>query len=380
MKFIHTSDWHLGKKLKGFSLWEAQKKVLNQFIEKIKEIKPDVFILAGDIYDTTTPSKEVLDEFTGFLKKIKKFTKHIIIIPGNHDNNAIVGQYHSLLDVADIHIFKNLDENFNELQIEGVFFYPIPYLPSYVLKNFLQEKEPLQETHPSSEDKTTEIYKVLLDAIAERQPGKIQIPVLHLGISDNQNLQEDSDERGNVPVFPSSLFEKFSYVALGHYHKFLAYKNKIVYPSSLLQYRDTEEARKGFVLGNIENQEVSYEFIPFDLPVEIMEIKGTLDNQNNLKLQEEPPKEKEILGYFKIKNLAEGTDIKKIIEEKYPNVRVMEVKNAEGETFAGEYKVKNLQELDLKQELLEFIKTRSNQEETPILQNLLQELFNEIEL
>ncbi len=378
MKFIHTSDWHLGKRLKGFSLWEFQEKILKQLAEKTEEIRPEVFIIAGDIYDTSAPRKEILDAFTNFLKQIKPYVQHILVIPGNHDNQAIVGQYNSLLEITGIHIFKNINPDFNEIEINGVCFYPIPYLPSSRLEQFLQEKKLLSEERLSD----TELYKILLKEIFNRKKQTLKIPILHLGVSDNKLHYENEEERGTVPILPVDILENFAYTALGHYHKFLVYKNKIVYPSSLLQYRETENNKKGFVLGTIENQNVSYEFIPFELPVEIVKLSGKLDNTRNLTLETRPEnfENKQILGYFEIENLLEGTDVKAIVQEKYPFIRIMEIKSAEQKSFAGKYEVTNISEFNLKKELSEFVKMRSNPEDKEALQERLLKIFKETEL
>ena len=60
MKIIHTADWHLGKILNGKQLLEDQKYVLTQFVNQMKVEKPDVIVIAGDLYDTSYPSKETM--------------------------------------------------------------------------------------------------------------------------------------------------------------------------------------------------------------------------------------------------------------------------------------------------------------------------------
>ena len=58
MKILHTSDWHLGKKLEGYSRIEEQEK----FLEELKEIcnreEIQVILIAGDVYDSSNPPVE----------------------------------------------------------------------------------------------------------------------------------------------------------------------------------------------------------------------------------------------------------------------------------------------------------------------------------
>ena len=57
MKIIHTADWHLGRILNGKQLLDDQKYVLTKFINHMEKEKPDVIVIAGDLYDTSYPSK-----------------------------------------------------------------------------------------------------------------------------------------------------------------------------------------------------------------------------------------------------------------------------------------------------------------------------------
>ncbi len=56
MKILHTSDWHIGHMLYGHDRTEEQQSMLDQMVEIVAQEKPDVFILAGDVYDTSQPS------------------------------------------------------------------------------------------------------------------------------------------------------------------------------------------------------------------------------------------------------------------------------------------------------------------------------------
>ena len=73
MKFIHTADWHLGKLFYGEYLTEEQEWLLkNQFLPLIDEEKPDVILLAGDVYDRSVPPAEAVELFDEMIEQIKK--------------------------------------------------------------------------------------------------------------------------------------------------------------------------------------------------------------------------------------------------------------------------------------------------------------------
>ncbi|MGL5342639.1 MAG: metallophosphoesterase family protein, partial [Lactococcus garvieae] len=56
MKFLHTSDWHIGRTLNGWSLLEEQKYAFKIMLAAAKQEKVDGIIIAGDLYDRTVPS------------------------------------------------------------------------------------------------------------------------------------------------------------------------------------------------------------------------------------------------------------------------------------------------------------------------------------
>ena len=66
MKFIHTSDWHLGRILHGVHLTQDQKVVLDELLKVLETEKPDALIIAGDIYDRGIPPVEAVELFSNF--------------------------------------------------------------------------------------------------------------------------------------------------------------------------------------------------------------------------------------------------------------------------------------------------------------------------
>ncbi|WP_300358638.1 exonuclease subunit SbcD [Fusobacterium sp.] len=87
MKILHTSDWHLGKKLDGYERIEEQKKFLSDLLNIIENNDIDILIVAGDIYDSPNPPIEAERIYYDFVKKIGNLKKcAVIIISGNHDS------------------------------------------------------------------------------------------------------------------------------------------------------------------------------------------------------------------------------------------------------------------------------------------------------
>ena len=72
MRIIHTGDWHLGKNLEGHSRLDEQEKFLDFFTEKCNELKPELILIAGDIYDAPNPPARAEKLFYDALKKLSR--------------------------------------------------------------------------------------------------------------------------------------------------------------------------------------------------------------------------------------------------------------------------------------------------------------------
>ena len=90
MKILHTSDWHLGHTLYNYDRTEEQMVMLLQMVNIVREQKPDVFLLCGDVYHTPQPSAAVQTMFTNALVEIRDANPDmtIVITAGNHDSGT----------------------------------------------------------------------------------------------------------------------------------------------------------------------------------------------------------------------------------------------------------------------------------------------------
>jgi exonuclease SbcD len=70
MKFIHTSDWHIGRQFHNVSLLEDQQHVLTQLLDYIKQEAVDVLVIAGDVYDRSIPPAAAVELLDKLLNKI----------------------------------------------------------------------------------------------------------------------------------------------------------------------------------------------------------------------------------------------------------------------------------------------------------------------
>ncbi len=105
MKFLHTSDWHVGKTLKGRNRLDEHKAVLAEIVGHARAHDVDAVIIAGDIYDTAVPSADAQRLVVKTLLALAGDGIEVVAIAGNHDHAGTFEAYKPLMEVAGIHLY-----------------------------------------------------------------------------------------------------------------------------------------------------------------------------------------------------------------------------------------------------------------------------------
>ena len=102
MRILHTSDWHVGKVLKGQSRMGEHVAVLHQVVEIARAERPDLVLVAGDLFDTAAPSPDATRVVTRALSALRGTGAQVVAIAGNHDNGAALDALRSWADAAGV--------------------------------------------------------------------------------------------------------------------------------------------------------------------------------------------------------------------------------------------------------------------------------------
>lgn len=122
MRILHTSDWHVGKVLKGRNRQDEHIKVLAQVVEIAQAERPDLVIVAGDLYDTAAPTADATRLVTRALSALRKTGARVVAIGGNHDNGAALDALRPWADAAGIELrgsYPKKKGDLSDLLIEG---------------------------------------------------------------------------------------------------------------------------------------------------------------------------------------------------------------------------------------------------------------------
>ncbi|CAA0108310.1 Nuclease SbcCD subunit D [BD1-7 clade bacterium] len=258
MKFLHTSDWHIGRQFHNVSLLDDQATMLDRIIAQLSEHDVDALVIAGDLYDRSVPPASAVALLDKVFHTISvEMNIPILLIPGNHDSAERLRFAARQLRTAGIYIFGDLQDATNPVILKGksgteVAFFGLPY----------NDPEQVRLTFNAADIKThNDAHTFMVDRIRTS-------PVFKEGSASNTVLISHcfvdgasacESERplaiGGAERVDYQCMENFGYVALGHLHS-PQYKGAehIRYSGSPMKYSFSEvNQKKGTTLVTFDN-------------------------------------------------------------------------------------------------------------------------------
>lgn len=276
MRFLHTSDWHLGRSLRGFDLGDAQAVAVHQLVDAAIAARCDAFIIAGDVFDRAFPPVQSIELFSAALQRLHDAQITSVVISGNHDSGPRLAVYSGLL-ADSVHIVGDPDHCGTAIEIADTLVYPMPYLnPDEARLIFAEADEPLTRSH--HEVMAHAVERARRDIAARNHAGPV-IAVAHAFVAGGSASESERDiSVGGVPIVGAELFDDFSYVALGHLHRPQQVNERVAYSGSLLRYSISEATHeKRAVIVTVEGNEVQIEDVPIEQPRPMIALHGTMD-------------------------------------------------------------------------------------------------------
>ena len=321
VKFLHTADWHIGRKLQGKDLLEDQQYVMNNLIRKIDETKPDFLIIAGDLYDRSVPSKEATTLLQELLVKINiECNIPIFAISGNHDSRERLAIGEAWFSKHKFYLHTRLDQSFDKITFEDTDIYLLPYFEPFEAREYFEDAT--LTTHNSATKRVIdEIYKNI-------DMSKTNILVAHTFVS--RGLETDSEREisvGTVENVAVEIFEKFDYVALGHLHNPNAIKEeRIKYSGSPMAYSFSEATQtKGMRLVELTKEIYTEEFISLEQKRKLHNISARYEEVFTKEFQLNFDCKNDYFS-MELSGLEGVTDPLPRIKEYYPNTLILKQK------------------------------------------------------
>lgn len=214
MRLLHTADWHLGRLFAGHDLLEAQRHALDGLVAAAADVRPDVIVVAGDLYDRAVPSEDAVGLLDDAFQRLATVAP-VAAIAGNHDSGPRLDFGRRLFRGSGVHL-AGTSRGGVERVIAGddhgpVHLHLLPYATPEEARY-----ETGRDDLTSHDDATrARLARVSLDSAARH------VLVAHLfaqGGEETPDCERDITV-GGLATVGIDAFAAFHYTALGHLHR-----------------------------------------------------------------------------------------------------------------------------------------------------------------
>ena len=274
MKFLHLADLHLGKQMNDLSLLADQQAVLEQIVSIAQAERVNAVLIAGDVYQRSTPQAEAMALFDWFVSQLAARNMKVFIISGNHDSALRISYFSSLVRASGVYVSEAFTGDLQSVTLRDVHgdvvVWLLPFLTPARVKRHLPEEKIL-----TCQDAVAAVLRhTPLDT------RKRNVLLCHQFITGCAT--SDSEERavGGLDNVDASLFDDFDYVALGHIHRpQRILRDTLRYAGSPLKYSFSEaDQPKSVAVADLrEKGDVEVRTLPLHPLRDVRLIEGTLD-------------------------------------------------------------------------------------------------------
>lgn len=272
MRFVHTSDLHLGRKLSQMSLESDAEHVLNQLAELVERSGAKALVVAGDVYESPSPAEYAVRQWDRFITRMAQSHVPVLVVSGNHDSGARLSVGADIIAISGVHIAGELRGELRPVTIEGVNFWLIPFVRPVDVRAWAIS----QELDAGSVVNYETAMRLVLDHVRSL-PEFAEHPnvcVAHQFVTNAGVAPDRSDSEqlslGTLDNIDARVFDGFDYVALGHVHgPQRVRRDEIRYAGSPLKLSASEvDQNKSFVVVGIKTEDgatrVKFRLVPVE--------------------------------------------------------------------------------------------------------------------
>ncbi|KQX75577.1 exonuclease SbcCD subunit D [Aeromicrobium sp. Root472D3] len=282
MRILHTSDWHVGRTFHGHSTLAALDEVVEAMARVVREHDVDVVVVAGDVYDSSTPSADAVDLLNSILLRLRDAGATVVLTSGNHDSPARLGTMSAFAAAAGVHVVTNPAQITQPVTLDDehgpVHVYGIPFLEPARLRHVWSDA-PMR----SQKDVLTRAMQLVRADLAER--GGRSVVLAHTFVQGVEGESCDSERDivgttvGGVDKVPVPVLDGVDYAALGHIHGRAQLSPHVRYSGAPLHYSFSEAGKpRGGWLVDLDAAglaDVTWVDLPVPRPLSV--VTGTID-------------------------------------------------------------------------------------------------------
>jgi exonuclease SbcD len=277
LRILHTADWHLGRTLLQVSLLAEQRQLIeNEFLPRVRELRPDLVVIAGDIYDRAVPPPDAVRLLDDTLTELTLgIGVPVLAISGNHDSEGRVRYASRILARSGLHVFGGLQGRLAPVLFERqrVAVVPVPYFEPVEAAAWLGVPGPLNAA--------AAMRLVLQRQAALVPPGWRSVLVGHAFVQGGTVCDSERPlpgaglEVGGAGLIPAGVFDGWDLVLLGHLHRPQQVGDAAIhYAGSLMKYSFSEAGHvKGIALHTLAGGAAGVEQIALAPPRDLRVVR-----------------------------------------------------------------------------------------------------------
>ena len=226
MKLLHTSDWHVGKILKGLPRLDEQRAVLGGIVDLARRETVDLVVVAGDLYESAVAPPDAQALVWSTLLDLKETGADVVVISGNHDNAAQFEALRPLAAAAGITILGRVrrpdDGGVVEITTRAGERAKVAALPFLSQRYVVRAAQLMSGDAAEHAGSYAERCRLLLDGLcAGFGADTVNIVVAHAMVRGGRlgGGERDAQTIEDYYVDPTAFPVTAHYVALGHLHR-----------------------------------------------------------------------------------------------------------------------------------------------------------------
>ena len=284
MKFLHTSDLHLGRQLNEIKLLNDQKYILAQIVKIAGSEGVDAVLIAGDVYQKASPQADAMAAFDDFVTQLTTKGIKMYIISGNHDSAQRISYFSALLKKSGVYMSENFDGSLQRITVRDEYgeidIWMLPFLrPVYVRRAYPEEKiESYQDA----------VQVVLKNAAIDTE--KRNVLLCHQFITGAETSDSEEKSVGGLDNIDAGVFDAFDYVALGHIHKpQRVMRDTLRYAGSIMKYSlsEVEHHKSVTIVEMCRKGDIELHTVPLEPLHEMRRVEGLFEDVMNLEHSED---------------------------------------------------------------------------------------------
>lgn len=347
MRLIHTSDWHLGRRLKGIDRTPEIEAALNELLKSAKTLEVDAVLVAGDIFDVPSPTADAEKIAYNFFCQLREAKIPAVVIAGNHDSAFRIDGISKLLSHVGVYALGRprkanqggviqLDTPSGKLSVAA--------MPFASERRLLKAEDLWNKDDLEQRQHYKELMAYLFENLASSfREDSVNVVMAHLTIDSALRAYSEVDyyTQNTYNLSRQTLPSEAQYIALGHIHKPQQVSNAAptYYSGSLIQV-DFGEAgeEKGFNLVTVEPgrpAKVEFKTIPCLKPLKVIQCDETNLNET-LELNRKHPGFLKVIVELNTPKIGLADSVRKvcpqalIIEPRYPEAKAQKRQQSQG--------------------------------------------------